>query len=563
MKISRALTLLTAILLTACGGHKSSFNSVSDQSQSSEPELATEAYDGYYRELGNWQNGNDLKDKLQKLMIKNGYKPLSYVKSSGPNYESNIKADRSYEDHEYLDVVYSATDIYKTDTSKGWQREHAFCASLMCGSLTADAVKTPGRATDFHNLFASQAGANSSRGNKNYGNADKTKESYQNRTTNDGKDGYSFDNKNFEPADKDKGRLARAIFYMATMYKDDVEDPNTHIMMKGLKIVEDYIDFPSNGVGYEAFAIGNLSTLLDWNKKYPVDFFEMQHNESVYRDVISIDGYAQGNRNPYVDFPELVDYVFGDKMTTPFVLDTLIPSERLLQSSSLEFSHYAIKEAKRSYIPGESIKADDYKIVKVSKNYNEETVSEGITHSLTNHVFSESDGLSVLASIGVGQQIINYQITVNTSGSTSTGEIVPKADDIPKKNEPNVDHEVTFGDIPFIINYNPTTYIQNISTGGITFGSGNNSLDRLSITTKESYTINAAYIKAFVGNKNSSYSLTIKIGDTIIGSASVNNSDSKQFGTSIATPLTGQLSYIFTGSSSLKINSIAFNAINA
>ena len=96
-------------------------------------------------------------------------------------------------------------------------------------------------------------------------------------------------------------------------------------------------------------------------------------------------------------------------------------------------------------------------------------------------------------------------------------------------------------------------------------GSGNNSLTKLTIKTKNSYKIDAAYIKAFVGNVNSSYRLTIKVGDeTILNTTTVDNKDvAKVYGASRNVTLEGQLTYIFEGSSSLKINSVAFNIINA
>ena len=266
MKLRTLPLLIIAITLTACSGHKSALSSLSSSFSISESSLepssitpssseeiksssvptsssqisssdkpSTPAYEGYYNDLTSWSNGEELKTKLNVISHKT-YKALNYT---APNYQTNINADHSYYDFEYLDVIYSETDVYKNETNKGWQREHAFCASLMCGSLTAEAVKRVGRATDFHNLLAASASANSSRGNKNYGNADKSSESYQNRTTQNGKDGYSFDSLNFEPADKDKGRVARAIFYMAMMYKDDELDEVNNVVMKGLKIVEE------------------------------------------------------------------------------------------------------------------------------------------------------------------------------------------------------------------------------------------------------------------------------------------------------------------------------------
>ena len=157
-------------------------------------------YNNYYGKL-TWTDGADLKQKLHDI-IRTGWNKLRYDK---PNWESNSYADRSKYDFEYLDVLYKSDNVKASLTQKGWQREHAFPASLMTDQLTSDAVKTLGRATDFHNLFAGDASGNSSRGNKNFGVADKTDPSYTDRTTSGGIDGYSFDPKTFEPGNKDKG----------------------------------------------------------------------------------------------------------------------------------------------------------------------------------------------------------------------------------------------------------------------------------------------------------------------------------------------------------------------
>ena len=597
MKKLKSLTcLLTLILVSACHGpisgafssssivsssieqpssssilpsSSSEVPSSSSSSSSSSQSQAISHYNGYYDALVSWTDGEDLKNQLHTI-IRNGYKPLTYTT---PNYETNINADHSKYDFEYLDVVYSGDPVFRNQTNRGWQREHAFCASLMTGSLTADAVKHKGRATDFHNLFASNASANSSRGNKNYGMADVTSLTYTNRTTNNGNDGYSFDPVNFEPGNIDKGRLSRAIFYMATMYSEDENDTINGITMKGLRIVENPVSYVAGENG--AFTIGNLSTLLNWNNTYQVDYLEMQHNSSVFQDVFTADGYAQGNRNPYVDYPELVDYVYGSKKGQAGFLASLTASESLLKSNEHVVDHYALKEAKREYTYGETVSSNDYKIVKVYKDYTYEVIDNGFTHSLINHKFVESDGDNKTATIQVGEDTFTYQIDLNPMANCSTGPIVIKPDGI-NKSQKGIDQNVTYNNYQFSLNFE-TSYtgemtINNIwSNGsgsevlGTTFGSKTRVLSKLTIKTKDSFTIDAAYAKAFVGNNESSYRLTIKVGDTVLLSEkSFNQSDvGKVMGNSVSDPLTGQVTFIFIGSSSLKINSIAFNAIIA
>ena len=545
----------------------SSEESSSQETSSELPEVRY--YNGYYDTLVSWTDGEDLKNQLHAI-IRNGYTALSYTKSSKQNYDTNIHADHSKYDFEYLDVIYSKDHTFKTDTNKGWQREHAWCASLMCGTITGNAINHKGRATDFHNLFAANASGNQSRGNKNYGYADVLSTSYTTRFLSDnGNDGYSYDDIIFEPGDIDKGRLARAIFYMATMYKDDEVDTENSVNMKGLRIVDDPVPYVAGNNCN--FAIGNLADLLEWNEDTPVDYLEMQHNISVYKDADNPDGVAQGNRNPYVDYPGLVDYVYGSKKNQSGTLKNVIASASYLNCEEEGLSHYAIKEAKREYGYGDTLTASDYKVVGVNHNYTYQDATEDILNSLDNRTFTESDGDSLNAQIATMINVISYQIILNPMGVCNSGMLVLDTTGIDKKT-PDVDQNVTYGDVPFLYNFS-TSYssvatsgmrIDNISAGGMTVGSTTKILTKLTITTKNVYAIDAAYVKAMAGNASSSYTVTVKVGDTVIVTKTINdNNNWKVFGGALSEPLTGQLSFVFTGSSSLKLNSIAFNAIIA
>ncbi|MCQ2772824.1 MAG: endonuclease [Bacilli bacterium] len=383
--------------------------SSSDVSSSSllSPVSYPDYYDGYYDSLTTWENGADLKRKLNTI-IRTGYTALPY---SSPNWESNQYADQAISDFESVDVVYSAENELKSATNKngvGWQREHAFCASLMTGKTTGDAVATLGRATDFHNLFASNYSGNTSRGNKNYGQANKDSSTYQNKTSNNGKDGYSFDSMTFEPGDYDKGRLARAIFYMGTMYMDPEGE------YKGLSIVEGNIAY-SAGLSCQ-YAIGNLSTLIKWNE-LPVDRLEYQHNISVYSH--EFNGVAQGNRNPFVDYPELVDYVYGWKKNSAGKLSDLVPSAHYLKVNSKEHSNYAIESAKRAYQLDDVITIDDCVVVDVAKDYSYAPVKlESLTDSYT---FTEADVMAKtkMITIETPDGPLRYRVAVESNDVSS------------------------------------------------------------------------------------------------------------------------------------------------
>ncbi|OGR53384.1 MAG: hypothetical protein A2049_02345 [Elusimicrobia bacterium GWA2_62_23] len=84
----------------------------------------------------------------------------------------------------------------------------------------------------------------------------------------------------FEPADEAKGNVARALFYFVVRYYD-----------RNIR----------QGMNYDAFWINNVPMLLEWNRQDPPDADELRRNALVEE--------FQGNRNPFVDDPELAERI--------------------------------------------------------------------------------------------------------------------------------------------------------------------------------------------------------------------------------------------------------------
>lgn len=121
--------------------------------------------------------------------------------------------------------------------------------------------------SDLHHLFPSDMKANSTRSNNPFAevNGKATHAQCQ-----DSKIGFAIDNpsiRSFEPPIEHKGNVARAIYYFSTRYKINLDATQA----KYLKI---------------------------WNEEDPVDKEELERNESIMK--------LQGNRNPFVDYPELI-----------------------------------------------------------------------------------------------------------------------------------------------------------------------------------------------------------------------------------------------------------------
>ena len=53
--------------------------------------------------------------------------------------------------------------------------------------------------------------------------------------------------------------------------------------------------------------------LLEWNAKDPVGEKETGRNDAIYG--------IQKNRNPFIDIPDLAEYIWGGKKDTPFHYD--------------------------------------------------------------------------------------------------------------------------------------------------------------------------------------------------------------------------------------------------
>lgn len=98
----------------------------------------------------------------------------------------------------------------------------------------------------------------------------------------------------FEPADEYKGDFARTYFYMVTRYEAQVAGWSSDML---------------SGDAYPAFTDWALEVLLKWHRQDPVSDKEVDRNNAVYG--------IQHNRNPYIDYPVLAEFVWGELKGVP------------------------------------------------------------------------------------------------------------------------------------------------------------------------------------------------------------------------------------------------------
>lgn len=103
----------------------------------------------------------------------------------------------------------------------------------------------------------------------------------------------------YSPPESFLGELARSFFYIAVMYPSTIWTPRGFMMM--------------DANTYPVFNVYATALLMAWHKSYPVTDAERQKN--------GMGEKLQGNRNPFVDFPDLPDYLWGDKAGENFVVD--------------------------------------------------------------------------------------------------------------------------------------------------------------------------------------------------------------------------------------------------
>lgn len=101
----------------------------------------------------------------------------------------------------------------------------------------------------------------------------------------------------FEPIDEYKGDFARTYFYMVTAYEDGVAT------WRSAQI---------GGNKYPAIRDWALEMFLKWHREDPVSEKERKRNETIFN--------IQNNRNPFIDYPELAEHVWGNKKNQPFIL---------------------------------------------------------------------------------------------------------------------------------------------------------------------------------------------------------------------------------------------------
>lgn len=274
------------------------------------------APEGYYKRVNLNDDPEVIKEILGQIIsanyVKHSYKENNTVlKYTDPDPKGSGKAI----------CIYSGRAL----ESGAWNKEHVWAKSHGFPQESYEPY------CDAHHLRPSTTKINSTRSNKDFGEVpNATPDAYGNKTNND----------LFEPRDEVKDDIARMMFYMETRYGSNTK--------YNLKLVNSQTTSASDLNG----RFGNLETLIKWHYEDPVS------KEEIYRNNVIFDNY-QHNRNPYIDHPEYVDYVYPSKYAG--TTKPVEPSKPAPDPTPSE--------------PDSSLKLDDYNFKKI-ESLND--ISEGI-----------------------------------------------------------------------------------------------------------------------------------------------------------------------------------------
>ncbi|SNR16095.1 endonuclease [Tenacibaculum jejuense] len=262
----------------------------------------------YYNDVDLTKSGLALKDELASKITSTHTNFLVYTPGV---WEASRKTDVNPENANEVILIYGYSTSGITARTRGinknggstgdWNREHVYPRSLANPSLS---TRSPGAGTDAHSLRPSDVDHNRDRGNLAF-----VESTGNSRRVNGG----------WYPGDEWKGDVARMMMYMYLRYGD-----------RCLPTVV--------GIGSSASTPDDMIDLfLKWNAEDPVS--EIEDNRNEYHGDTS-NRYAQGNRNPFIDNPNLATQIWGgpvanDRWATASVDEELTLKARIFPNPSL------------------------------------------------------------------------------------------------------------------------------------------------------------------------------------------------------------------------------------
>ncbi|MCH5307208.1 MAG: endonuclease [Prevotella sp.] len=258
---------------------------------------------GTYYKNADGKKGAALKTALYEIISAN------HTKLSYDDLWEYFKTTDKRSDGKIWDMYSNVTDYtpvsqgsnYPNEGS-GYNREHSFPNSWFGGSRGHIAY------ADLNHLYPTDGYINNMRSNFCFGETKSPTKTSKNGFSKLGPCFYVAKVTCFEPNDMYKGDFARTYFYMVTRYENEIVN---------------WFQSYSNKEGVAETLAGNkypgltdwqLNMLMEWSAKDPVsEDKEVPRNKAVYG--------IQHNRNPFIDYPGLEEYIWGSLKDVAFSYD--------------------------------------------------------------------------------------------------------------------------------------------------------------------------------------------------------------------------------------------------
>lgn len=257
--------------------------------------------DGYYNGVDGKKNADAILDALFSKI--SGHTVISYKSLEAYYEQTDFTGDSVWDMYSTCHFTMAEANKSQNAICDAWNKEHSIPQSWFNEG-------SPMKSDLFH-VYPTDARVNNFRGNEPYGevageNGTGFKDNYQGHGL--GKIGSNtfpgYTGKVFEPADEYKGDFARTYFYMVARYRDKA------FTSSGGSAV-----FTSNKTNLTEFA---QNLFLKWHRQDPVSQKEIDRNEAVYK--------IQGNRNPFIDYPDLAEFIWGERLGQTIDLSQMTPT---------------------------------------------------------------------------------------------------------------------------------------------------------------------------------------------------------------------------------------------
>lgn len=273
-------------------------------------------YIKYYSKIDFTTSGMQLKQQLIKLVTET-HKPQSYTPGiwiaseftdEDPENKDNVLQIYSWPDKDAKNDIIKKRSVNKEHKNNGtnlsmpitskWEREHVYAKALAVdktkNQVALNTTFTDDAPTaieyiaghDAHHLRAINRSTNSTRSNKKFV---------------DGSGNSGAKGSYWYPGDEWKGDVARMMMYMHIRYEKENGGGYTKASKVGMPINS------KDGV----LSDGMIDLFLKWNAEDPVSPIEKRRNDYHGNPDNPVYKHSQGNRNPFIDNPELAYRIWG------------------------------------------------------------------------------------------------------------------------------------------------------------------------------------------------------------------------------------------------------------